>query len=97
MSALYRIGRYVLKDEYKAALAVVIMCISPASVFLSMAYTEATFQALTFLGVWLLINCDAPLLSAVPFAASCAVRSNGVLQLLVPVIRMHSGHMRAQA
>eukprot|EP00892_Ulva_mutabilis_P012175 jgi/Ulvmu1/932/UM102_0015.1 len=76
---MYRTGKQVLRDEFKAALAVLIMCLSPASVFLTMAYTEAIFQALTFLGVWLLINCNAPLLSALPFAASCAVRSNGII------------------
>lgn len=74
----YRIGKHVLKDEQKAITAVLLMCLSPASVFLTMAYTEAVFQALTFVGIWLLIVCDAPLLSAVPFAASCLVRSNGV-------------------
>lgn len=84
-----RIGRHVLKDDAKAATAVLLMCLSPASVFLSMAYTEAIFQALTFLGVWLLINCDAPLLSAIPFSASCAIRSNGMAVIKISAKTRH--------
>lgn len=74
-----RISCKVLKDKQVATMAVLLMCISPASVFMTMAYTESLFQMLTFAGVWLLINCDRPLLAAVPFALSCAVRSNGVV------------------
>jgi Gpi18-like mannosyltransferase len=73
----YRVGSKVLRDEQKSTMAVLLMCISPASVFLTMAYTESLFQMLTNMGVWLLVNCDTPLLAALPFALSCAVRSNG--------------------
>lgn len=72
-----RVGSKVLQDKQAAAMAVLLMCISPASVFMTMAYTESLFQMLTFAGVWLLVNCDQPLMAAVPFALSCAIRSNG--------------------
>jgi hypothetical protein len=52
------------------------MCLSPASVFLTFAYTESLFQLLTFAGVWMLLN-HKPMLAAMAFCASCAVRSNG--------------------
>lgn len=73
-----RIGRKILRDEEQAITAVLLLCLSPASIFLSLAYTEAVFQVLTFTGIYLLINLDAPLLAAIPFSATCVIRSNGM-------------------
>jgi Mannosyltransferase (PIG-V) len=75
-----RLGCTVTRSPELAATAAGLACISPASVFLTYSYTEALFQLLTFAGACLLAELpEAPLLAAVPFAASCAVRSNGAL------------------
>jgi hypothetical protein len=81
-----RIGRKVLNDKRNSAMAVLLMCLSPASVFMTMAYTESLFLLLTSMGVWLLINHDLPLLAAVPFALSCLVRSNGKIITYFPAL-----------
>ena len=67
----------MLQDKHTGTMAVLLMCISPASVFMTMAYTESLFQMTTFAGVWLLVSCEQPLLAGASFALSCAVRSNG--------------------
>ena len=67
--------RVTLREDIAAASAL-LLCLSPASVFLTYAYTESLFQLLTFTGVWLLLVFEA-IAAALAFAGSCAVRSNG--------------------
>ena len=67
--------RVTLRKDIAAASAL-LLCLSPASVFLTYAYTESLFQLLTFTGVWLLLVFE-PIAAALAFAGSCAVRSNG--------------------
>jgi hypothetical protein len=68
---------HVLKDSRKSALSVLILCLSPASVFLTMVYTESLFQFISLLGIWFLVVQNQPLLSGLAFSAGCLVRSNG--------------------
>ena len=77
-----RIAVRTTKDSKLASAAVVVMCTSPASVFMTYSYTESAFSMLTFAGVLLLQTFPAvPLLAAGPLALSCVVRSNGSSQL----------------
>ena len=59
-----------------AAWAVIALCLSPASVFLTYSYTESAFVMLTFAGVAMLDSLPT-MLAAVPFSLACIVRSNG--------------------
>jgi hypothetical protein len=72
------IGVQATDDKELAAMAAVLLCGSPASVFLTYSYTEAMFQMLTFAGIWSLIKFE-PILAVAPFVGACAVRSNGAL------------------
>ena len=74
-----RIGVRVTRDPQLSAVATILLCISPASVFLTYSYTESLFLLCTLAGVWVVAEDLPPLLAAAPFAASCAVRSNGAI------------------
>jgi hypothetical protein len=74
-----RISLLCTRDSRLSAAAALLLCLSPASVFLTYAYTEALFLLCTFAGIWVLAEGWPPVLAGLPFAGSCYVRSNGML------------------
>jgi hypothetical protein len=73
-----RISLLCTRDSKLSAAAVLLLCLSPASVFLTYTYTEPLFLLCTFAGIWVLAEGWSLLLATLPFAGSCAVRSNGM-------------------
>lgn len=55
-AGLYRLGEVLLRDAGAARRAALLFCVNPASPFYSAAYTEATFAALTFWGLYFLFR-----------------------------------------
>ncbi|XP_070533797.1 GPI mannosyltransferase 2-like [Ptychodera flava] len=75
---LYKLGSTVLKDEQLAFKAALLFCINPAGIFMTAAYTESMFAAVSFLAMFLLEkNYIFP--AAAVFAVSTATRSNGTV------------------
>ena len=68
------------QDQRLASWAVLLLCLSPATVFLTYTYTEAAFLLCTTLGVWMQQRRQHAL-AALAWAASCTVRSNGATLL----------------
>lgn len=70
----------------------VLFCFSPASIFFSAPYSESIFALLTFEGLARLHSQSQPLSSITALALSTACRSNGLLNLLHPLLL----HLRQQ-
>ena len=51
---LFRLGEVLLRDSVAARRAALLFCVNPASPFYAAAYTEASFAALTFWGLFFL-------------------------------------------
>lgn len=77
----YAFSEQVLRSKTTALIACIFYCCSPASVFHSMAYTEAVFGLTTMLGIYLLYCHNSILSASLSFAASAGIRSNGFVNL----------------
>ncbi|XP_067867528.1 palmitoyltransferase ZDHHC18-A isoform X1 [Heterodontus francisci] len=75
---LYQLGVAVLRDRRLASLSSLLFCLTPASVFMSAAYSESMFVLLAFTGM-LHLEKGQPLTSCILFALSTAARSNGIV------------------
>ncbi|GCB62714.1 palmitoyltransferase ZDHHC18-A isoform X1 [Scyliorhinus torazame] len=75
---LYQLSVAVLQDRKLAFLSSLLFCLTPASVFMSAAYSESMFMLLTFSGM-LHLEKGKPLTSCILFSLSTAVRSNGIV------------------
>uniref|UniRef100_UPI00398EF19C palmitoyltransferase ZDHHC18-A n=1 Tax=Pristiophorus japonicus TaxID=55135 RepID=UPI00398EF19C len=75
---LYQLGVAVLRDGRLASLSSLLFCLTPASVFMSAAYSESMFALLAFSGM-LHLEKGRPLTSCILFALSTAARSNGIV------------------
>ena len=75
----YRLSRAILLDERLSALATVLYCFNPASVFYAAAYTEGLFAALSFVGMWYLHQPQHYWRGIACFTLATAARSNGLL------------------
>ncbi|KAG9332258.1 hypothetical protein JZ751_015467 [Albula glossodonta] len=76
--ALYGLGRVTLGDRRLALLSSLLLCLSPANVFLAAGYSESLFAALTFGGVWLLER-GSPLRASLVLSLATAARANGLV------------------
>mmetsp|Transcript_643 Transcript_643/g.1877 ORF Transcript_643/g.1877 Transcript_643/m.1877 type:complete len:427 (+) Transcript_643:157-1437(+) len=74
---LFRLSLQVLRDETRAALATLLFCLNPATVFYSGVYTEPVFAMLSLLALNLLSTHF--LVAATVFGLSTAARSNGIV------------------
>lgn len=78
-----RLSQHFLRDDRLAAAAVALFAASPASVHHALLYTEALFTAASWAGAYCLYcrraSLGASLAAALAFAASAALRSNGLL------------------
>lgn len=74
---LRRLSLQVLRDETRAALATLLFCLNPATVFYSGVYTEPVFAMLSLLALNLLSTHS--LVAATVFGLSTAARSNGIV------------------
>jgi len=79
-TTLYELGRIMLGSDALAYRAAQFYCINPASIFFSAAYSESCYALLTFRGM-LLLERSHWMSSAVFFALSGAVRSNGLVNI----------------
>eukprot|EP01012_Entosiphon_sulcatum_P023613 TRINITY_DN28708_c0_g1_i2.p1 TRINITY_DN28708_c0_g1~~TRINITY_DN28708_c0_g1_i2.p1 ORF type:complete len:399 (-),score=41.66 TRINITY_DN28708_c0_g1_i2:30-1226(-) len=75
---LYHVSQRVLASKSAALLSAILFALSPASVFLAAAYTEALFASLCFAGIWHWLE-RRPLIATALFTAAAAVRSNAIL------------------
>eukprot|EP00668_Euglena_longa_P014022 GGOE01017982.1.p1 GENE.GGOE01017982.1~~GGOE01017982.1.p1 ORF type:complete len:303 (+),score=59.14 GGOE01017982.1:28-909(+) len=75
---LYRLTEAVLEDRRWARAAALLFCISPASVFMSAAYTESCYTMLGFAGMLAWVHRHR-WVAAVLFMMATVVRSNGIL------------------
>ncbi|XP_078094171.1 palmitoyltransferase ZDHHC18-A isoform X2 [Mustelus asterias] len=75
---LYQLSVIVLRDRKLASLSSLLFCLTPASVFMSAAYSESMFMLLAFGGM-LYLEKGKPLISCILFSLSTAVRSNGIV------------------
>ena len=80
--SLHALGERVLRDTQLARAAALVFCVSPASVFFSTAYSDATFAAFTFGGM-VLLEGGAPWRAAWILACATACRANGTLNALL--------------
>ncbi|GMH34304.1 hypothetical protein BSKO_02138 [Bryopsis sp. KO-2023] len=71
----------VLNNELLSAVATVFYSVPPSSVFLSAAYTEGPFCMFTMAALWLIFAKNSTWTASLIIAASCAVRSNGILHI----------------
>lgn len=88
--ALFRLSQKVLRSDRQAALATILFCFNPASVFHSAVYTEAVFALLSLTALNLLST--HPFTAATIFGVSTAARSNGIISATFVVnnaIRRH--------
>lgn len=76
--ALYHMVYLVSHKRKLSLISSVLFCFSPASIFMSVMYTEMLFAFCTFYGLWLLLAGQHWMASAL-FAFSCATRSNGIV------------------
>eukprot|EP00118_Oscarella_pearsei_P008147 m.41213 g.41213 ORF g.41213 m.41213 type:complete len:428 (+) comp33108_c0_seq1:2-1285(+) len=90
---LYRLSEDVLCRKSTAFRSVLLFCCNPASVFMSVMYTEASFAALSFLAMSSMMR-RSYWLATVAVSLTCAMRSNGLLNagllgyfLLVDILR----------
>lgn len=68
-----------MRDDKRAALATLLFCCNPASVFHAGVYTESVFAMLSLLALNLL--SAQPFAAATVFGLSAAARSNGVVSV----------------
>ena len=76
--ALYHVVYLVSHKRRLSLIACLLFCFNPASVFMSVMYTEMLFAFCTFYGLWLLLT-GRHWISSAFFALSCATRSNGIV------------------
>ncbi|XP_062521608.1 GPI mannosyltransferase 2-like isoform X2 [Corticium candelabrum] len=76
--ALYHVVYIVCGTKRVAMISSILFCVSPASVFMSVMYSEILFSFCTFVGLWLLLT-GRLWLSSLCFALSSAARSNGIV------------------
>uniref|UniRef100_A0A8C5LR67 GPI mannosyltransferase 2 n=2 Tax=Leptobrachium leishanense TaxID=445787 RepID=A0A8C5LR67_9ANUR len=74
---LYLLGCVALQSRRSALLAALLFCMSPASIFMTAAYTESLFAFSTFIGLWLLEKRKI-LSGCALLALATASRSNGL-------------------
>lgn len=87
---LYLLGCVTLQSKRTSFLAALLFCMSPISVFMTVAYSESLFALATFSGLWYLQK-NRLLTGSVLLSLSTAARSNGLVNAGFLV---HSG-MRA--
>lgn len=77
---LHRLGQMVVKDKAVVALAVLLFCWNPASVFYSAVYTESLFAFCTWMGLIRVLESQRSYWTGVVwFALASSSRSNGIL------------------
>ncbi|GFR47147.1 hypothetical protein Agub_g8838 [Astrephomene gubernaculifera] len=76
---LYRLGSRLTRDSRLAALACLFFIFNPATIFQAAPYTEAAFAAATLTALYWLYCRDRLLPAIAAVAASCGLRSNGVI------------------
>ncbi|XP_078471533.1 GPI alpha-1,6-mannosyltransferase 2 [Lampetra planeri] len=85
-AALYGLGAAALRDEALALRAALLFCVTPASVFMSAAYSESLFACLSFAAA-LALELRRRGTSVALFALAAAARANGVVSAGFPVHR----------
>ena len=75
---LYLLTMDITRSNVTALLAAALFCVNPASVFMSVAYTECLFAVFTFAGV-ASIEKHSPWIASVMFGFATATRSNGMV------------------
>lgn len=83
---LYRLTLRLTCDQQLSLLASALFCLTPASVFMTVVYTESLFACLCFAGFLSLAHSHS-LLASLLFSLALATRSNGVL--LIAFIAYH--------
>ncbi|NWU82858.1 PIGV mannosyltransferase, partial [Onychorhynchus coronatus] len=77
-AALYELGRVVLRRRRIAFLAALLFSLSPANVFMAVAYSESMFAFLAFGAMWQLEKGQS-WLSGLLFSLASGVRANGLI------------------
>ncbi|CAH2221649.1 GPI mannosyltransferase 2 [Pelobates cultripes] len=75
--SLYLLGCVALQSRSSAFLASLLFCMSPASIFMTAAYSESLFALATFIGLWLLEK-HMILRGCIFLSLATASRSNGM-------------------
>ncbi|OCT92012.1 GPI mannosyltransferase 2 [Xenopus laevis] len=75
---LYRLGCVALQSRRSAFLAALLFCMNPASIFMTVAYSESLFALATFAGLWQLEKCR-PFRGCFLFSLATAARANGLV------------------
>ncbi|KAE8623900.1 hypothetical protein XENTR_v10005773 [Xenopus tropicalis] len=75
---LYRLGCVALQSRRSAFLAALLFCMSPASIFMTAAYSESLFAMATFAGLWQLEKCRT-FRGCSLFLLATAARANGLV------------------
>ncbi|KAG8451272.1 hypothetical protein GDO86_003484 [Hymenochirus boettgeri] len=75
---LYRLSCVVLQSRHTAFLAALLFCINPASIFMTVAYSESLFAVATFAGLWQLEKCRI-VNGSVLLSLATAARANGLV------------------
>ena len=76
--ALYHLAVELTRNNTFSRLVVLLFCLNPASVFMSVVYSEALFSLFTFYALLALAR-EMPWLSAISIALATATRSNGIV------------------
>ncbi|KAM4702369.1 GPI mannosyltransferase 2 isoform 1-T2 [Discoglossus pictus] len=76
-AAVYLLGCVVLQSRRSSFLAALLFCISPASIFMTAAYSESLFAMFTFTGLWQLEK-SSTLGSCAMLSLAAAARANGL-------------------
>ncbi|XP_063810716.1 GPI mannosyltransferase 2 [Pseudophryne corroboree] len=76
--SLYRLGCVTLQSRRSSFLAALLFCLSPASIFMTVTYSESLFALATFSGLWQLQK-SRTLVGCAFFSLATATRSNGLV------------------
>ncbi|XP_072287020.1 GPI mannosyltransferase 2 isoform X2 [Pyxicephalus adspersus] len=76
--SLYLLGCVTLQSRRTSFLAALLFCMSPISVFMTVAYSESLFAVATFTGLWQLQK-NRFLLGSALLSLATAARSNGLV------------------
>ena len=76
--ALYELTNEIFHKKKLSLISVALLCVNPASVFMSAVYTEATFMCFSLWGM-LFVQRGRPAIACVLFAFAAASRSNGTV------------------
>lgn len=71
---LYMLSIIVLGSEHRAFCSALLFCVNPASVFMSTAYSESLYAAVTFWGLWAVVQCWPSVRSA----SQCSIPADGI-------------------